>query len=196
MDLEFLFSANPFVDNDTERFRFLKPNHSQDVELVGEDGQTRVALPAEFQNDNVLVEVVGGGQSKARAHFANQLEVTVAGAYGRLQVRHAGSDRPLPKTYIKVYARLSDGAVKFYKDGYTDLRGKFDYASLSAEEPDIDQVDRFAILAMHEGFGAVVEEVAPPTGRPRANLVPQSKSGPGPALPDGAEGQGIRIKTE
>ena len=196
MDLEFLFSANPFIDNDTERFRFVKPNHSHEVKLVGEDVQTSFPLPGQLQNENVLVEVVGGGQSKARAHFANQLGVTVASAYGRLQVRLAGSDKPLPKTYIKVYARLSDGEVRFYKDGYTDLRGKFDYASLSAEEPDIDQVDRFAILAMHEAFGAVVEEVAPPNGRPRANQVRDPKSGPEPAQPDGAEGQGIRIKAE
>ena len=40
-----------------------------------------------------------------------------------------GSGKPLPKTYVKVFAKLPDGAVRFHKDGYTDLRGRFDYAS-------------------------------------------------------------------
>ena len=29
---------------------------------------------------------------------------------------------------MKVYAQMQDGGVQFYKDGYTDLRGRFDYA--------------------------------------------------------------------
>ena len=37
----------------------------------------------------------------------------------------------LPKVYVKVYARLADGTVKFHKDGYTDHRGRFDYATVS-----------------------------------------------------------------
>jgi len=34
---------------------------------------------------------------------------------------------------VKVFIKDSLGGVKFYKDGYTDLRGKFDYASRSKE---------------------------------------------------------------
>ena len=33
-----------------------------------------------------------------------------------------------------MYARLNNGTVRFFKDGYTDLRGRFDYASLNAPE--------------------------------------------------------------
>ena len=32
----------------------------------------------------------------------------------------------LAKVYVKVYAQVQDGAVKFYRDGYTALRGRFD----------------------------------------------------------------------
>ena len=81
--------------------------------------------------------------------------------YGRLQVLHAKDDRPLPKTYVKVYAKRKDGTVKFYKDGYTDLRGKFDYTSLNTDE--INYVDRFAVLVMHDEHGALVKEATPPT---------------------------------
>ena len=55
---------------------------------------------------------------------------------------------------------MPNGSIRFYKDGYTDLRGRFDYASLSTN--DLDQVERFALLVMSNDQGAVVREVAPP----------------------------------
>ena len=48
----------------------------------------------------------------------------------------------------------------FTKDGDTDLRGRFDYSSLSTS--DLDQVERFALLVMSDEHGAVVQEAAVP----------------------------------
>ena len=62
--------------------------------------------------------------------------------------------------YVKVYARMKDGNVRFYKDGYTDLRGCFDYSSLSTNE--LDFVDRFSILVLSDEYGALVRETNPP----------------------------------
>jgi hypothetical protein len=67
---------------------------------------------------------------------------------------------PLPKTYVKVFARLPDGTVRFHKDGYTDLRGRFDYASLS-DDPNAG-AQRYAVLVLDEQRGAVIRDVAPP----------------------------------
>ena len=47
--------------------------------------------------------------------------------------------------------------MKFYKDGYTDLRGKFDYASVSTNE--LDNVKKFSLLVMSEDKGALIREV-------------------------------------
>ena len=66
----------------------------------------------------------------------------------------------LPKIYVKVYAKMKNGGVKFYKDGYTDLRGRFDYTSLSTNE--LDNVERFSMLVLSEEHGGVVREAAPP----------------------------------
>jgi hypothetical protein len=66
----------------------------------------------------------------------------------------------MTKVYVKVYSKMQDGAVRFYKDGYTDLRGRFDYASLSTNE--IDGVSRFAVLVMSDSEGAIIREAAPP----------------------------------
>jgi hypothetical protein len=67
---------------------------------------------------------------------------------------------PLSRAYVKTYARFNDGSVRFYKDGYTDLAGRFDYATLSTDE--LDRVERFAILVIHETRGAVIREAAVP----------------------------------
>ena len=55
---------------------------------------------------------------------------------------------------------MKDVAVKFYKDGYTDLRGYVDYTSLNTNE--LVFVDRFSILVLSEAHGAVVREAGPP----------------------------------
>ena len=80
--------------------------------------------------------------------------------YGQVRVTQGAKGKPLSKVYVKVYARLADGQVNFYKDGYTDLAGRFDYATLSTD--DLDRVERFAILVVADGAGATVTEVAPP----------------------------------
>ena len=170
MDLEFLFSANPFVESDTSRFRYVKPNHSQVLAFGKADAVERVPLPGALRSGNFLVEVVGGGQNKSLAHFSNRLALTITPNYGRLRVAHTDTGKPLPKTYIKVFARMPGGEVKFFKDGYTDLRGKFDYASISADELEIEDVERFAILVMHDQWGAVVKEVDGPFGGGQAAL--------------------------
>ncbi len=118
-----------------------------------------IAIPAEFANRNVVIEISGGGISKTQAYYANSLEVQMMENFGQLKLSNP-FNKPISKAYVKVYAQLKDGRVQFYKDGYTDVRGRFDYASLSTNE--IDQVQRFAILVMSDEHGAVVREVAPP----------------------------------
>ena len=80
--------------------------------------------------------------------------------YGQIKVTHQDTGKPLPKAYVKVYCQTQDGQVKFYKDGYTDIRGRFDYASLSTS--DLDQSTRFSILVLTESNGALVREASPP----------------------------------
>jgi hypothetical protein len=49
---------------------------------------------------------------------------------------------------------------RVYKDGYTDLRSKFDYASASTS--DISDARKFSILVMSENNGATVLEAPVP----------------------------------
>ncbi len=49
--------------------------------------------------------------------------------------------KPVPKIYVKCFAKFTNGNCKFYKDGYTDLRGSFDYVSLNRDK--IDNIEKF-----------------------------------------------------
>ena len=93
MDLEFLFSTNPFVESGGDRFSVIKPNFSTVVRLPKKGGAHTFALPKEFAGKNVLVEVLGAGRRAAQAYYANSLNVQLVEQYGRLQVRHAKTGR-------------------------------------------------------------------------------------------------------
>jgi len=186
MDPEFSFSSNPFVSQDSGRFSIIKPNKTVSQALPKDQTTLEVALPAEFTKANVLVEVIGAGQRKTQAYHANTLKLTLTENYGRLETRDSTTDKPLPKAYVKVYARLNNGTIRFFKDGYTDLRGRFDYASLNGPENGVPQptpyeaapangldyqmlkpaelnnVEKFSLLILSETQGATVSEVKPP----------------------------------
>ena len=160
MDIELLFSRNPFVQEETGHFAYITPRASDTLALAAEGGVHEFDLPEAFRAGNVMIEIVAGGLRRSQAYYANALSLQVVETYGRLQVLHEESREPLPETYVKVYARRSDGSVKFYKDGYTDRRGKFDYVSLSTS--DLADVDRFALLILHPDHGATIKEAPPP----------------------------------
>jgi hypothetical protein len=191
MDPEFLFSANPFVSEDSTRFSYIKPTMSRVQILPADFDQFEFPLPAEFARSNVLIEILATGQRQAEAYHANNFRLTMTEIYGRLEVRDA-ENKAVSKAYVKVYARLRGGVIRYSKDGYTDLRGKFDYASLNSSDQtpappkpphplpvdfagasnlayqmlkpeELDQVERFAVLVLSEQHGAAVREASPPT---------------------------------
>ena len=187
MDPEVLFSASPFVSADAGRFAIVKPTLTATVALEDGGNAKDIPLPEEFAKSNVLVEILGAGLRKTQAYHANDFKLTIAENYGRLEVREQAADKPVSRAYVKVYARLKDGSVRFFKDGYTDLRGKFDYASLNGRESggqenaappqqqsrgnldfqmlrpnELGQVARLTILVLSETHGAAVREVNPP----------------------------------
>ncbi len=162
MDIELLFSRNPFVARSGDRLPSIRPNYSETLQLTGAANGSRVLdLPESVRNRNVLVEVTAAGLSRSSVLTANTLSVTLAESLGRIQVQNATDKRPVEAAYVKVYARHKDGSVKFFKDGYTDLRGQFDYASLSTA--DLNSTERLSILVIDPRHGAIVREAAPPT---------------------------------
>lgn len=160
MDIELLFSRNPFVKQVAGQFSYIKPNASVTVALPRDKERHVIPLPENCLRRNVMIEIAGSGITKRQAYFANALSIQMSENYGQLKVSHQKTGKALPKVYVKVYARMQNGGVQFYKDGYTDLRGRFDYTSLSTNA--LDSVDRFALLILSDSAGAVVKEAAPP----------------------------------
>lgn len=160
MDVELLFSRQPFLQEYGSGFATIKPVQSQEVVWPARQHNLTLPVPEAMQKKNVLIEVSGGGKSKMLPYFANAMTVTMHENYGQLKVVETAGGKLLPKVYVKVYARLANGQVKFHKDGYTDHRGKFDYASVST--PEKTPIERFAVLVLSEEQGAVIREAGPP----------------------------------
>jgi hypothetical protein len=160
MDIELLFSRKPFVQGDSRQFSNILPNQTQRIKLPARGTSFEFTLPPPLASSNLLVEIVGGGETRSQVYYSNALKVQLVENYGQVQVTAGKNSAPLPQVYVKTYARMKDGSVHFYKDGYTDLRGRFDYSSLSTNE--LDFVDKFSLLILSDEYGAVVREANPP----------------------------------
>ena len=161
MDIEFLFSNNPFASDQMDGFSMIRPNATQTVSLK-EDGKGTHAfeLPEQFANKNVLVEVIAGDQTVSKPWFAQSMNVQIVRSFGQVMLSESESTKPIAKAYVKVFARHNNGEVKFHKDGYTDLRGRFDYVSQSNQS--LDGIKDYSILIISEDHGAVIREAKPP----------------------------------
>jgi hypothetical protein len=160
MDIELLFSRNPFVGEYSGQFSYVRPNASEVLKLDPASAVHSFPLPERLRSSNVLIEAAGAGIRRAKARFSSAMALQTIEPRAQLRVADAASGASISKAYVKVYAKMSDGSVRFYKDGYTDLRGRFDYGSLSTDE--LDHVSRFAILAISPQHGALVREAPPP----------------------------------
>ncbi len=159
VDLEVLFSAQPFAvaEGTSAKTPVVQP---ATVLALAPDaaGKAQVDLPAAYAGKAMVVEVAAGGLRRTLTHQPHTFETRVMETQGQLQV--VGADgKPVSKAYVKVYAKRG-GQVAFHKDGMTDLRGRFDYASLNTG---LDGVESFAVLVVAPGEqGASVKVVKPP----------------------------------
>jgi len=159
MDVELLFSRNPFVQQSGNQFAFIKPNASQVFACPKGQAKSVFDIPKEFSRNNILVEISGGAKSIALPYYANAMSVQVVENYGQIKVLDIRTSKPLSKVYIKVYSRTSQG-IQFHKDGYTDVRGRFDYATVST--PEKSPIEKFSVLILSEQNGAIIREANPP----------------------------------
>ncbi|MSR32282.1 MAG: hypothetical protein EXR99_12325 [Gemmataceae bacterium] len=160
MDVELLFSRNPFVQQAGGQFSYIRPNLTRSVTLPKGMTKTSLPLPEELARKNLLVEITAGGITRSAPWYANAMTVQFIENYGQIKVTESADGKPLSKVYVKVYARNANGEVKFHRDGYTDLRGKFDYATVST--PERTPIQKFSVLVLSDERGALIREVNPP----------------------------------
>jgi hypothetical protein len=162
VDMELLFSANPFLDDKKVLHHAIRPNKTIKVALEGKE--STVELPAGYSQGNVIASVNSGTQQILQSINSSKIASIVNKGVGEIQVVERLNNKVQPRTYVKIYARLKDGSEIFYKDGYTDLRGKFDYNSHNNVDP--QTVAKFAVFINHATLGTRLEMIDPMTGAP------------------------------
>lgn len=154
VDLEVLFSKDPFLQDTggASSQPAILPNATFEVALAADAAETIVELPPALRQGNVLVAAHAGTRDILRVLDSRAIDLRHTPESRTVQALDAATGQPLAKAYIKVYAELTTGEVVFHKDGYTDLRGKFDY--LTSTATDATRIKRLAVLVTDPKKGA------------------------------------------
>ena len=155
VDLEVMFSKDPFLTGESTALPGIRANESREVAFAAESETTSIELPESFRQGNVLVSASTDQRKVLKVLDSRALESVRQPLDRIIQVFDADSHLPLPRTYVKVYIEDRNGDPVFHKDGYTDLRGKFDYLSHTGSEA--GEIRRIAILTSHPEKGSRVE---------------------------------------
>jgi len=148
IDIELMFSTAPFAKTSLS-YRYVEPTKTYPHITDKEAKVNSVPLSGvigEMKSDgaeNYIFEVISGDRCVNGSLMVNQLDIQLSENQVRVLRKKAGT--PVVKAYVKVYvqtANNSDGL--FYKDGYTDLRGRFDFKTVATNA--LDSVTRFGIL--------------------------------------------------
>lgn len=162
VDLEVLFSRNPFLLQGVEDFGHVQPNEviEKKVEKSSAIEHLNLDIPEAYTKGNVYIQVRSESKMQSCTYFSTSLKVQVNENYGQVKVMNS-ENKPLSTVYVKAYAKNNSNAVSFYKDGYTDIRGTFDYASLNTSE--LNDIKSFSILVMSDELGSIIKESKPPS---------------------------------
>ena len=160
VDLELMFSKTPFLSSQQGEFRLVQPAVRRTLKPDPAKDSVRIEVPDELKRANVVVEARAAGKTATAMVSRHRLRARAASQYGMVEVADATTGKPVPKAYVKVYAKGKEGKITFHKDGYTDLRGRFDFASLNTGS--LDAAERLAILVSDDERGSVVIETPPP----------------------------------
>ncbi|KAF9215836.1 hypothetical protein BGZ59_000136 [Podila verticillata] len=165
------------VASSSNSYRLVKPNavstHSV-KRAMSHDGLLSLPILPQYQNTNVMVSVSTTPQAATRtwkAYYSQTIDVQCLEQTGTIKVitkaaetlstnaslpvskkrKRSDVGRPIRGGYVKVYAELKSGSrsTVFWKDGYTDLVGRFAYATVSTS------VDSSGASSNDGGLGAV-----------------------------------------
>ena len=176
IDLETMFTRDPkiseIIDKDKNKdsnkmknnFGFVQPNYSTIIKLPKEkinknDNSTSFEIPKEYKSKNLFVEIKSESLKIFDIYLNSNLYVVITESIGELKVID-NNLKPIIKAYVKVYVELNNDEVQFYKDGYTDLNGKFNYIALNTDQ--LKKAKKFYIYVSEEKNGALIKECKPP----------------------------------
>jgi hypothetical protein len=161
LNMEILFSKDPFLDKNINNFSFVNPNAQEVVTLdpSTDFANHTITVPQELQSSSLFVHIQGQSRSTTLKIFNSNLRVHPIEDFGLLKIADKAG-KILNSIYVKCYYKGKAGETKFYKDGYSDFRGSFDYASLNSNS--LDKVATFALLITDEKYGSTIIKCTPP----------------------------------
>ena len=179
IDLEIIFTREPkiseiinkTIDNNNdknnyikEQFGFVQANYSETIKIPDSKNNkgtnsTIYQIPEVYRKKNLLVEINYESIKYLDLYLSSNLYVIITESLGELQVLDEHL-KPLIKSYVKVYAKLSSNDVQFYKDGYSDLNGKFNYLALNTDQ--LKNATKFYIYVSEMNHGDTIKECFPP----------------------------------
>jgi len=161
IDIEILFSRSPFVKETKIDFGFIKPQKIDIIKLSKKHNEDKYILkiPEELKNKNFYIEIFTGKIKEKRIYYSSLLKYSLIESIGEIKAMTPDL-KPIPKIYVKCFCETNSGIIKFYKDGFTDLRGKFDYISLNSDL--INEVKQFSILMVSKEYGSINVICNPP----------------------------------
>lgn len=149
LSMELLFSYNSFDFSDNFLYTQLSPNHSFTLKL-SKDELTKFKIDNDYNYKTLLLVIEYNNKKKVQLYTPCSFNAHVVEEMGILQVVGLNS-RPLPRAYCKIYSKSKSGEISYYKDGYTDIQGRFDYVSVSTKQ--LPSVSKFSIFISSENNG-------------------------------------------
>ena len=179
IDLETMFTRDPriseIMDKDRnkennskngikEHFGYVQHNYAETIKIDREkinknESSTFYDIPQKYKNKNLFVEVKAESFKLFDLYLSSNLYVIITESLGELKVVDSNF-KPVIKAYVKVYVELNNNEVQFYKDGYSDLNGKFNYLELNTDQ--LKNSKKFYIFVSEEKQGAIIKECYPP----------------------------------
>ena len=161
IDVEVLFSRNPFMKKSTVDFNYVSPSEikTYNVEKSNKENTLNISIPESLKNKNIYIEVSGNKKKEYETYYSSLLKCSILESIGEIKIL-SPELKPLPKVYIKCFCKDKNGNIQFYKDGFTDLRGKFNYVTLNSDL--INKVKKFSILIMSKEYGSLIKKCKPP----------------------------------
>ena len=159
IDIEFFFSRSPFLNENKEMLTFVEPCKVMDIKLDVNKEVSLIDIPAEYINSNIVIEIQSPtGLSYILFYAPSTMNYKINEEFGEIKMTGLNG-KPLPGVYVKAIALTKANKTEFYKDGYTDINGVFDYLSLSTDQA--NTVSKFALLILSSTNGSIVTECKP-----------------------------------
>jgi len=181
IDIEMQFSVQPFIISENKdnqknekksNVNYTMPKDYELIELPNDKESFEVPINKNYIHQHTIVEIQGGNDYFIKykcIYQPSKLSIQMNENLGILRVFKPNPDtnntnKPFivaPGVYVKVYSKDKENKVSFWKDGYTDLLGRFDYITVSSNNS-ILNVKKLSILVLFNDSMGEIKEVKPP----------------------------------